>query len=876
MSTKTTKKEARPLTQNEKKTIIIAAICVAMAIILGISLPLILRQAAETPDDSKNKPGDSNLYISNGHFEKFDLETTTFPKAADDWRLYTYQAPEEPEDPDNPNNKTDAHGFNEIQLSDEEAKIYAGVVDIDDWTSVVTDLGQDIPNPGLAKDTDSDSNIYMIATKQATNAGIISDSFSLSTQTSAKITINVNTSQLKAGSKAFVMIQKWDSSSLSAKEEVRYANTFEIEPAAGWQTIELYVFNRQTSSQYVVCSIGIGDIYENVDGEGILFIDNVDYSTVTANDYRLALDEELDTEDSRFYILGKDKIDENEIRDTADYVDLVNIDGSEPSQFNSVNYLDLPEAIVEDAAYSPFIKNETLRIFRIANDGTVKDPVALKLETWNEKYIVVKSDPNEAKDHLHISFWVRVVQDNVLAKCNVTLQQMRLVDGKLEHEKDLDDGSFASIVTGQNIVEDTNCGWTKYDIYLKPTTAHDTYVRIVFSLGNINGYAQAPYTPSGTLFVTSPFVENITATSYSSASSGTYSKKLNLVGATATTSVTNGSFSSIASSTAANRDIDQPSSWTPVFAGYNAIYKDGAGNVTPADMPIEVNDAQGHVERNAGSRAPRFDDSEANYLQITNNVSTSYGYLSSDITLSAKTVYVFSVLAKAEGNKNPYFYVVKNGSTGVDDRPNAVIGKVESKADGENVADDSTFALIDFKEEEENWTSDGWTRYYIIIVTGDTSETVRVALFNGSIDGKTTQQGTVCYDYVSMATWGTYSFDTTEYEEDDEDAPEETIDRLKFSTTNGYGELTLEALTNLANKEDNSNAYVKNYSDSEWVTMIEAAMEKANDGTDPGTEDSSSVKVNWTLLTSVISSVALVGSLLIVVVIRQFKKRNQY
>lgn len=850
MST-TTKKAGRPLTPNEKKTIIIAVICIAMAIILGVSLPLLLKQSDETTNPPTNKPDESNLYISNGHFVHVDAESTTFPKAANDWKLYKYKAPE-----------GEAQNFEEIQLGD-EAAVYAGVVDLDNWDAVTADLnGLSVTKPALVNETDTDSNVYMIATKQATNAGIASKYFSIGAQASAKISVSLNTAQLKAGSKAFVMIQQYNSSALSAKTDARYAHTFEIEQAEGWQTIELYVFNRQTSSQSVVCTIGIGNIYDEENAEGILFIDNVDFTTVTANDYRITF--ESDQSNSRYHIIGKD-----EIRADSDYVTLVNLDGSQATKYDSESYLTLPETNVEGQPYSPFISEETLKIFRVANDGSDRAPVALKLDNWNDAPIVVKSDTENAKDHLHISFWVRVVQNNVLAKCNITLQQMKLNgDGELVYDKDLSSGSFTSVVTSQSIAEDSNCGWTKYDIYLKPTSAQSTTVRVVFSLGNINGYAQAPYTPNGTLFVTSPFVESITASDYSNASTSSYSKKLSLVGATSSTSVSNGSFSSIISS-----NPNQPSNWTPVFAGSNIIYKDGKGNITPANLPVSVNDATGNVVRNAGTEAPLFDDSEANYLKLQNNVATSYGYLSNDITLSANTVYAFSVLAKTSGNLNPYFYVVKNGA---ESRAQAVIGKIESKADASKVVEDSKFALTSFKEQETNWTADGWTRYYIVIVNGDSSQTVRVALFNGSIDGSKTQQGVVCYDYVSMMTLGTYTVDTAEYKEGDEDAPATERDRIKFTASTGYtvfDKLEPSELTALANKEAFSNVTVNQPSDDEWKQIVDKAMEKTDD-TDLPSDEPSGSNVNWALLTSVISSVALVGSLLIVVVIRQFKKRN--
>ena len=138
------------------------------------------------------------------------------------------------------------------------------------------------------------------------------------------------------------------------------------------------------------------------------------------------------------------------------------------------------------------------------------------------------------------------------------------------------------------------------------------------------------------------------------------------------------------------------------------------------------------VRNNAENNAPFYDDSEQNILKITNNVATAYGYLSSDITLSANTVYAFSVLAKTDSGAKPFFYVVRSGA---DSRSEAVIGKIEASA-GATVANDEQFGMVASSEE-----GNGWARYYIVIATGDEGMTVRVALFNGSIDGSQKQQG---------------------------------------------------------------------------------------------------------------------------------------
>ncbi len=843
MSKTTTTKAKSPMTPSTKKTIIISVICAVMVIILAVSLPLMLKQQVEDDNTSTPDTSTSQATIKNGDFTYFDKDNTTFPKTADDWTKYTYKEATESE-----------HGFEKIESED---KVVAGVVDTTEetWETVLTDLATrgistNVANPGIYKD-DLDTSVFMFATKEATNAAIVSKSFSIASQASAKITVWVNTSALTSG-KATVAIQQY-ASTLSAKDEYTFAKEFDLAAQSGWQELNFYVFNRKSSSQSVVVNVGIGNTYTGDNAEGILFVDDIVYETVTANEYRLFVDGNTSAS-SRYGIIGEDT------KVSADsYATLENFGDTTSSIYTTLEYPTLNEAKVENTEYSPFTSHDNFKIYKISNNGLTKSPVALVLNSWNDNPIVVKSSA-DLKDHLHISFWVRTYEVNVLAKANIVVQN--LVEGEWE---DLSSGSFTSVATSQDIAADNNCGWTKYDIYVKPTTSAEngTTIRVLFALGNVKGYATtSKYTPEGSLFVTSPFVEQISSSDYSSASSGTYAKKVSLIGATASTSVTNGSFSSVTTSTP-----NQPASWTPVFAGDNLIYKDGKGNIRPDGLAVSIADVNGYIVRNNKDNgvvgcAPKFDDSEQNYLKITNNTATAYGYLSSDITLSAHTVYSFSVLAKADSNNAPFIYIVKNA----DDRASAVLAKIESHTATGDATTDNKFGMIASSEE-----GNGWTRYYIVVITGDESVTARVALFNGSIDGTTKQSGTVYYDNVTMTTIGSYTIDTAEYEEDDEDAPATNRDRIKFTATSGYTvfeELTTEEITSLTTA--NTNVAVS--AEPDWNAMVEEAMAEDEEEDEEETKTKSNVDIG--LLLSVISSVALVGSLLIVVVVRWFRKRN--
>ncbi len=852
MSKSNTQKAKRVLTPNEIKAIIISVICLVMIAVLVVSLVLVLKP--DTSDDSSSSGSDSSTsqaYIKNGDFTYSNSSDTTYPKTAQNWTKYTYKAPED-----------STHGFATI---DDDSLVIAGIVDTSDdtWSTVTSDLANlnitNVTNPGIHNSNDDlDTSVYMFATKEATTASIVSASFSVSSQTSAKITVWVNTSMITSGN-AIVAIQKYSSSSLSALESARYAYEFNIENASGWQQLEFYVFNRKSSSESVVVNVGIGNTYTGDTAEGILFVDDITYETVSANEYRKFVDESDGlTNATRYATIGMD-----DITDASDYATLTGYGSTVVNTYTTSTYPTLSIATVENQAYSPFTSNDKFNIYQITNDGSIKTPVALVLDTWNGNPIVVKSS-EDLKDHLHMSFWVRVAQSNVVAQGNIVVQS--LVDGEWT---DLSSGSFTSIVTGQTIEEDDNCGWTKYEIYIKPTTAAEngTQIRVLFALGNTNGYAStSKYTPNGSLFVTSPYVEEISSSTYTSATSGTYIKKVSLVGDTSSTTVTNGSFSNLSTS-----NPDQPSSWLPVFAGDNRIYKDGQGNVRPSDLPTSQADVTSLVIKNNkgdtanGESAPYYDDSEQNYLKITNNVATSYGYLSSDITLSSHTVYSFSVLAKTTGDANPYFYVVKS----VDDRTteDAILGKIDTKVTTTNDATDAKFALVSSSEE-----GNGWTRYYIVIITGDDSLTARVALFNGSIDGTTTQSGTVYYDNVTMTTIGSYTIDTTVYEDGDEDAPATNRDRITFTASSGYSvfeKLTTEEISTLVAENANINVSAE----PDWNAMVENAMATTDDDDEEETTTTTS-DVNIALLLSVISSVALVAALLIVIVIRLFRRRN--
>ena len=851
------KTQAQPLSDNMRKLIIIIAIVLVAVIVLSIALALILKADTKNPaNDNTNNGGSSSLTIKNGDFMYSTTESTSYPRTAQNWAKYTYK---------------DGEDIEEITGND---KSVMGIIDVgeDKWNGVVADLNEEgianLTNPGThaSLENEDDNNIYMIYNSQLTSASILSDSTSVVSGASIKITVWLNAQQIGDGN-AVIMIQK---SSVSAKEENWYAYDFKIVGNTGddidengWQKHEFYIFNRESSTKYIRVSVGLGNMYTDEAATGALFVDDITYETVTANDYREQVDDTSYTEVKGEY--KRYQIIENEdITDDSQYATLQKeVDGTASG---TVDVYETSEDYVREAGYSPFTNRDDFMrdgkesgfvIYRVDQNGE-NQVVALRLETSIE----LASSPIE-KDHYHISFWVRVQQKDghAATKANVYVQSWNSEESSW---KDITSGSFTSITTSQDISDDTNSGWVKYDIYLKPSTAVDETISIYFVLGNKDGYSDEDINnglaPRGSLYVTSPAWEKISYKDYNNASSSSFVKKLDLVGNSASTSVTNGSFSTV------NNLGTEPTSWTPVFAGDNAIYKDGKGNELSDDLRTnELVAGSGIVKGNSP-----VDDDQKNALQIKTN-GTNFGYISNDISLSSRTVYVFSVLVKLEDADHPFIYLVDT-SKGREDK-GVIIARVEGTQDIEE-------NLLDYAVGDTTENVDGWVRYYLVYVTTNTTATVRLALFNGKIDavdGQDVATGTILYDSVKMKAIGTYALNTPE----DEDATEYEVE---FRANSGYDK-AIDALTTEDHDAINTEGDLykalggafEQPDEDTWTEIRQIPEDNGDDDTsgDDTTTAPTTSEVDWALLMSVISSIVLVAALLVVFVIKFFQRKGR-
>ena len=876
MTAKTTK---QPLSDNTRKLIIIIAIILVAVIVLSIALALILKEDVKVPADENNSNnGTSNLPIENGDFKYFSSSDTGYPYTATDWTKYGYK---------------DGASFESIATNE---KSVMGIVNLDEWAEVEADLKDagvtSLQKPSVHKTLEDDPdveehNIYMIHNKVATAASILSDQVSVASGASVRITVWLNMAQVDSGN-AVIMIQK--SSPTFPTDEYRYAYNYQIQPQSGddvdengWQKHEFYFFNRETSTQYIKVSVGLGSAYDkDRNATGTMFVDDITYETVTANEYRIQVDNdaEYDVKNYKPY-----KIIENEdIKDETSYLELVadNTD-TKLTAFESYADFDAAEEVKDKDghAYLPFTNRDDF--------GPEEDPTGFKLykvSQIEDKVIALRlHNPNYAnginlesspinKDHYHVSFWVRIQQNNGHQATEGNVYVQKMVNGKWEDITTDNNGkkiaTFAEITTSQEVDKDANCGWVKYDVYLKPSTAEQFDISILFVLGNKDGYKDDDVTdgmvPQGSLYVTSPAYEVISSKDYTNASTGPNVDKINLVGSSASTSVTNGSFTDV------NNVGNQPTGWTPVFAGDNAIYKDGLGDKMPADHK-QVDNIVGSGIVKDGTQV---NDSQGHALSVKTN-NTNFGYISNDITLSSRTVYVFSVMAKVVTGTHPYIYLI---NTAKDTREAAIVAKVESTYTAENKTTLDGYFDYSLSDDVLGGSQNSeWTRYYIIYITENESATVRLALFNGKINETEDNYATgeIIYDNVKLKTLGTYSIVDSE----DENATQYDI---SFSASKGYDKAIEDLVGD--NKDGSLNTEeseilsiigdgITQPAPETWEKMRVIPKDEDNNG---GNEEENPTKtpanVDWGLLMSVISSIMLVAALLIVFVIKVFQSRR--
>lgn len=818
------------LSQTAKKALVISVICVVTAIVIAVSLILALKPVdSKFVADTNNPTTDSStLTIKNGNFEYVNEAKASYPLSASNWSKYGYKAP-------TGSGSSRSQGYTTLGTNTDTVM---GVIDTktENWETVSSDLssfGVELSNPGKPGDSETEYNVYMIHNKTDFAASIYSQSFSVPSSTSVKITVSLKTVDV-TGAGAFAMFKYNSSSALNVSNsgiQYWYAYQFGIDTKGEWQTFEFYIFNQTSSSKTIYANLGLGNVYNNETATGTLFIDDIKYdSDITANDYRLKQETISDPDDNTCYVIERETTD--------NVVNTVNMNTNSGvlQTLNNAQYMASADSKVDGTTYSPFLSDDEV-IYSMGNDGTDKAEVS----ALSDEIQVTGPSTNK---QLHLSLWVRTMGNNAYAATNIYLVETGAEDDHI--------ASFTNIKPADDITKDENNGWYQYHFYLKPGEA-STSVRVLVVFGQRNGYnvSQSSTIANGKTYLTAVKTEEISQSEYASASTGTYVSKYDF-DTSSSLSITNGSFDDIVTNSPGT-GLLYPSSWTPVFAGSNAIYNDGRDNTFDGEFvdPVTVPHASDSVTSGVYlgfAGAPTYDTSKKSVLQITNNVETAFGYLSQPISLNANSVTVISVLAKGEGNAVPYVYLFEDLTS---EEETVVYQAYTAKVT--NAVSDETFNMVS--------DSNGWTRYYFVVATGDNAKTVKLALFNGAIDASVTdgvatgvQQGTVYFDQATYTQIGTYTRDVEGSKEAED---------LTYTAVDGYTELDEMELEGFDNVK---------LVDLRLKDVNEPAEEEEEEDGDTTTPSQNNVDV--ALLVSIISSALLVAALLIVIVVKLFFKKK--
>lgn len=844
--------QANPNTRT--RTIIIAIILVvalvAAAITAGIMFNKTVNPDVEIADSDNISPTDT---IKDGTFEAWTIkkDDSSYPRLANKWwNAYTRKS-----------TSTDKTTYFEEIISSSNTEydsidefrtngsaVY-GIIDTETKDGVWDTVKKDVAklnislaaNPGARPGSD-DTNIYMIAANEATSVALLSNMFSVSSGSYVEVSMWINAAKLNGTAK--VLIQANQSTSVTA-EKLYVSEEITSTTYGEWKQVKFYLFNQSGSTEYFKVSLGLGDIYtkDGATGSGMLFVDDVKYTAVSSNEYRLNHGNEKYS-----------KVFPATATTGGTAVEVLGYRGETSEAITPITseaYLATDAAKGSDGkAYSPFLEEDNHQIYTIANNGAT-DPVYLRL---NKTFDLQKRN-DYTPDCLHISFSLRMFAQSKNTKANIVVESLDK-DGTTWNKIDSASVSVESV----DITEaSANCGWKLYHLYFKPSDyGTPDQVRISIYIGSQKG-ASPDFPYNGTLYVTDVNYEEITAGAYdsSSTSSDSVVKKVAMTTDVYSGKVTNGSFSVM------DKVYGQPSNWTPVFGGSNDIFRDGKGNTLKDATKTSWTAVNGSgVIANTTNDASKHDDGVKNILKVS-TTDTAFGYLSSSMSLSANKTYVISVLAKTEAGSKPYIYLVDTDAG--ETRESKVIASITDVASDKTI-DGTMYFADDADEQIDGNGNNAWTRYYFVIVTGAKTRSVRLALMSGDILGNSTATNTVYYDIAMKIEIGGY---TVEQKKDTDEV--KTVTYTANDSYKPYDKMTEENEELATNGL--TNVKVVAPTEEEWKEMTKIEKKDDDSKEDDKTTPNVKVETNWGLFFSILSSIILVAALAVVIVIRIFRKR---
>lgn len=414
----------------------------------------------------------------------------------------------------------------------------------------------------------------------------------------------------------------------------------------------------------------------------------------------------------------------------------------------------------------------------------IENKVAYQLHASNDSYYEVQtpSFAIEKNGYYRVSLWVKTIDVKSTSGAYVYLIDTDDEDATLT--------SFTQINTNDKDGFDEYLNdWCELTIYIRGNQKDVSNVALKLTLGTGNRWASETLT-SGSVFVTNINGSVIDYSTYKGATTGTYTKSVNLADSNATYTFTNGSFDeydesddNLEESKPLNEQTvaGTPSSWTfsdktlkpntadsSLIAGIIALNSNDNGKSfegttqSNAVLPgIIGTDFYPSFESLSGELYNVLPGKKGQLLAIGSKDSEVYaaGYTSQSLSLSANGFYKLSVWVKTVNSATASIYLT--GESAV--------------AEGTN----STFVVTSTASDYADWTN-----YVYYLATGNNSVSVKLNLWLGQNKDYVAIDEHITEDSLKSA--GVAFFDNVVYQtidEDDFDSATEgnTVKKLSFT-----------------------------------------------------------------------------------------------
>ncbi len=394
----------------------------------------------------------------------------------------------------------------------------------------------------------------------------------------------------------------------------------------------------------------------------------------------------------------------------------------------------------------------------------IVDKVAYTMHASSDSYYEIESAPITIEKHksYRISFWLKTVDVKSTSGAYVYVLD--------KNEDDAQIASFTKINTKD--YDEYQNDWCEITLLFQGGD-EDSHVSLKFTLGTGNRWATSTLT-SGALYIANVNGSEISHSTYSNTSTGTYIKAVDFSDGKNYT-FSNGGFDeydldddNIEATVALNEQqhAGMPSSWTfsdntlkpntadsKLVAGVIALnttdnmsfaHSTQTNNVFPNISASVFDNFYGKfTDKNTDLNS--YPGNKAHLLAIgSNDGTTGYaaGFSSTSVTLSSNSFYALSVYARTQGNTKATIYLTGESSL----------------SEGSNI-----FTI-------ESGTSD-WTKYTFYIRTGNSSVSVKMNLWLGQNTDYVQVQGATDEEKAENAkSAGAVFFDNVNYTSIDEDA----------------------------------------------------------------------------------------------------------